>query len=179
MIFRQVKGARRRPWWVALLVAMIWLGWKQDQMKVAINHYLSTGDQLGWWGAEPSAAQRAAQWEVVSPASFKWNWVHSASRQEMSALKWGFSAAVLLLFLLLDVAFLKSWGVSHRWPLLMSMYALSLIPMAGLAFSEEGAPWYTLGRACLGFLQSPLPSAMVVALPWFVKREKTGESRRA
>lgn len=179
MIFRQVNGARRRPWWVALLVAMIWLGWKQDQMKVAINQYLSTGDQLGWWDAEPSATQRAAQWEVVSPVSFKWNWVHSASRQEMSALKWGFSAAVLFLFLLLDVAFLKSWGVSHRWPLLMSMYALSLIPMAGLAFSEEGAPWYTLGRACLGFLQSPLPSAMVVALPWFVKREKTVESRHA
>ena len=98
---------------MALLVAMIWLGWKQDQMKVAINHYLSTGDQLGWWGAEPSAAQRAAQWEVVSPASFKWNWVHSASRQEMSALKWGFSAAVLLLFLLLDVAFLKSLSLIH------------------------------------------------------------------
>ena len=162
---------------MALLVAMIWLGWKQDQMKVEINHYISTGDQLGWWGAEPSAPTRAAQWEVVSQASF--NWIHSASRQQMSALKWGFSAAVLFLFLLLDVAFLKAWGVAHRWPMLLSMYALSLIPMTGLALSEEGAPWYTLGRACLGFLQSPLPSAMVVALPWFVNRGETDESHYA
>ena len=177
MIVRQVKGKRRRPWWVVLLVAMIWLGWKQDQMKIAINHYISTGDELGWWDSEPSTTSRVAQWEVVSPTPF--NWIHSTSRQQMSALKWGFSAAVLFLFLLLDVAFLRSWGVAHRWPLLLSMYALSLIPLAGLALSDEGAPWYTLGRACLGFLQSPLPSAMVVALPWFVNRGETDESHDA
>jgi hypothetical protein len=46
-----------------------------------------------------------------------------------------------------------------------------------LAFSQEGAPWYTMGRACLGFLQSPFPSVMVVALPHFINRGAADESR--
>ena len=80
------------------------------------------------------------------------------------------SAAILLIFFVLDVLFLRAMGVAERVPWLVLIYLTAGIPMVGLGFSSPGEPWYALARDMLGFLQSPLPSVMVVLVPWFLAR---------
>ena len=71
---------------------------------------------------------------------------------------------------MLDVLFLRATGVAERVPWLFLIYVTAGIPMVGLGFSSPGEPWYALARDMLGFLQSPLPSVMVVLVPWFLER---------
>ena len=78
---------------------------------------------------------------------------------------------------MLDVLFLRATGVAERVPWLVVIYVTAGIPMAGLEFSSPGDAWYVLARDLLGFLQSPLPSVMVVLVPCFLDRMASSRPR--
>ena len=75
-----------------------------------------------------------------------------------------------MIFFVLDVMFLRAMRAGERVPWLVLIYAVVGVPMVGLAFSSPGEAWYALARDMLGFLQSPLPSMMVVLIPSFLSR---------
>ena len=165
-----------RPWWMLVLLVMLGFGLLQEQSKIKVNHYLKVGDEAGFWEDEPSG--RAAWWGVHAPVGRHnfyvsretWSFFHGLSRGELVAFKWLLSGSILLVFFALDVLFLRTTGVGHRVPWLVLIYLVTSVPMVGLALSSPGQPWYALARNMLGFLQSPLPSVMVLVVPWFLAR---------
>ena len=166
----------RRPWWLVVLGAMLGFGLLQEQSKIKVNHYLRVGDAERFW--EDDVETRTAWWEAHAPigrhnfyvSRATWPLFHGLTRTQLVAFKWGFSAAILLIFFALDVLFLRATHVGERVPWLVLIYATSSVPMVGLAFSSPGEVWYALARDMLGFLQSPLPSLMVVLIPSFLNR---------
>ena len=82
----------------------------------------------------------------------------------------GLSAAILIIFFVLDVFFARGGRHGARSMARHDLHVTASIPMVGLGFSTPGEPWYALARDMLGFLQSPLPSVMVVLVPWFLQR---------
>ena len=166
----------RKPWWLVVLGAMLGFGLLQEQSKIKVNHYLRVGDVQQFW--DDDAPTRATWWDAHAPVGrhnfyvsrATWPLFHGLSRAQLVAFKWGLSAAILLLFFVLDVLFLRATGVPERVPWLVLIYVTAGIPMVGLGFSSSGEPWYALARDMLGFLQSPLPSVMVVLVPWFLAR---------
>lgn len=165
----------RRPWWLLVLLAMLGFGLLQEQSKIKVNHYLKVGDEAQFW--QNDAGSRLAWWTVHAPVGrhnfyvsrSTWNVFHGLDRGELIAFKWGLSAVILVVFFMLDVLFLRTAGVPDRVPWLLLIYVTSGVPMVGLALSSPGWPWYALARDMLGFLQSPLPSLMVVAIPWMLQ----------
>ena len=166
----------RRPWWLVVLGAMLGFGLLQEQSKSKVNHYLRVGDAQQFW--DDDAPTRTTWWDVHAPVGRQnfyvsratWPLFHGLTRMQLVAFKWGLSAAILLIFFVLDVLFLRAMGVPERVPWLVLIYFTAGIPMVGLGFSTPGEPWYALARDMLGFLQSPLPSVMVVLVPWFLAR---------
>ena len=166
----------RRPWWLVVLGAMLGFGLLQEQSKIKVNHYLRVGDAERFW--EDDAETRTAWWEGHAPVGRHnfyvsrdtWPLFHGLTRTQLVAFKWGLSAAILLIFFALDVLFLRATHVGERVPWLVLIYATAGVPMVGLAFSSPGEAWYALARDMLGFLQSPLPSLMVVLIPSFLNR---------
>ena len=169
-----------RPWWLVVLGVMLGFGLLQEQAKIKVNHYLRVGDEakqdMSFWRMDES--ERAEWWSLNSPvgrhnfyvSQDTWPWFHGMDRFELVAFKWGLSAVILLVFFGFDVLFLRAMGVPERMPWLLLIYGACSLPMLGLAMSEPGRPWYALAREFLGFLQSPLPSLMVVAMPWMLAR---------
>ena len=165
-----------RPWWALVLLAMLGFGLLQEQSKIKVNHYLKVGDEAGFW--EDESSMREAWWTSHAPVGRHnfyvsrdtWPFFHGLSRGELVAFKWALSGAILLIFFVLDVLFLRTTGVGDRVPWLVLIYLVASVPMVGLAFSRPGEPWYALARDMLGFLQSPLPSVMVLTIPWFLDR---------
>jgi len=86
----------------------------------------------------------------------------------------------VLCFFALDALFLRAAGVGERWKLLMLIYAASGVVTAlfwlldGQAGETEAG--YNVAREVLGFLQSPLPSLMLVLLPWLRERALAGQA---
>jgi len=166
----------RKPWWLVVLGAMLGFGFLQEQSKIKVNHYLRVGDAQQFWNDD--APTRATWWDAHAPAGRHnfyvsrdtWPFFHGLTRAQLVAFKWGLSAAILLIFFVLDVLFLRATGVPERVPWLVLIYITAGIPMVGLGLSTPGEPWYALARDMLGFLQSPLPSVMVVLVPWFLSR---------
>ena len=172
----QPNGSWRMPWWVVVLVAMLGFGFLQEQAKIKVNHYLRVGDAQQFW--DNDALARTTWWDAHAPlgrhnfyvSRATWPLFHGLTRAQLLAFKWGLSAAILIIFFVLDVFFLRAAGVTERVPWLVMIYVTASIPMVGLGFSTPGEPWYALARDMLGFLQSPLPSVMVVLVPWFLQR---------
>ncbi len=77
-------------------------------------------------------------------------------------------------FFALDALFLRAAGVGDRWKLLLMMYAASggVVALFWVVDGRGGAeaPGYNVAREVLGFLQSPMPSLMLVLLPWLRDR---------
>ena len=98
----------------------------------------------------------------------------------MVRAKWGLMVAIVLGFFVLDALFLRAAGVGERWRLLMLIYAASGLVTAvfwaldGQAGQSEAG--YNVAREVLGFLQSPLPSLMLVLLPWLRNRALLGQA---
>ena len=166
----------RKPLWLVVLGAMLGFGLLQEKSKIKVNHYLRVGDVQQFW--DDDAPTRTTWWDAHAPVGrhnfyvsrATWPLFHGLSRAQLVAFKWGLSAAILLLFFVLDVLFLRATGVPERVPWLVLIYVTAGIPMVGLGFSSPGELWYALARDMLGFLQSPLPSVMVVLVPWFLAR---------
>lgn len=166
----------RRPWWLAVLLAMLAFGLVQEQAKIKVNHYLQVADDEQLW--DEDAETRQAWWEKKAPVDRHnfyvsrdtWPMFHGFARAQLVRFKWALSAVILLAFLGLDVLLLRATGVAERMPWLFLIYASAGFPMLGLAFSTPGEGWYAFARTMLGFLQSPLPSVMVVLVPWFLER---------
>ena len=166
----------RKPWWFMVLLTMLGFGLIQEQSKIKVNHYLQVGDSEQFWNQE--AHLRKMWWEQSAPlgrynfyvSRDTWGVFHYFDRSQIIQFKWGFSAAIMLIFFALDVLFLRATGVSHRVPWLVLIYVTAGVPMVGLGCSVPGESWYALARDMLGFLQSPLPSVFVVLVPWLLSR---------
>ena len=138
----------RRPWWLVVLGAMLGFGLLQEQSKIKVNHYLRVGDAQQFW--DDDAPTRTTWWDTHAPVGrhnfyvsrATWPFFHSLTRSQLVAFKWGLSAAILLLFFVLDVLFLRATGVPERVPWLVLIYFTAGIPMVGLGFSTPGEPWY-------------------------------------
>ena len=182
----------RRPWWVVVLLGMILFGYIQEDAKVKLNHYIAIGEQFTdfyEYGREECEGEaqcmyekRKAWWDDYSPlcrASASPNRetfsvFHWWGAQEMLRAKWVLMVLIVLGFFLLDALFLKASGVGDRWRLLLMVYATSgLVVAAFYLFDGRGGAeeaGYNVAREVLGFLQSPLPSLMLVVMPWLRDR---------
>ena len=159
-----------RPWWLPVLLAMLAFGLLQEQSKVKVNHYLNVGDEAGFW--EDESTEREAWWNGNAPVGrhkmcqspdgpFSWS-----VTGELVAFKWILSGVILLIFFALDVLFLRTTGAKRQVPWLVLIYFVVSVPMMGLVLSTPGRHGM-LWPDMLGFLQSPLPSVMVLTIPWF------------
>ena len=92
----------------------------------------------------------------------------------MLRAKWGLMVAIVPSFFVLDALFLRAVGVGDRWRILLLIYGVSGLVVAVFWFLDgrSGAvdPGYNVAREVLGFLQSPMPSLMLVLLPWLRDR---------
>ncbi len=155
---------------------MLAFGLLQEQFKIKVNHYMQVADAEQLWDKAPVA--RAKWWQASAPVGRHnfyvsrdtWSLFHRFSRAQLVRFKWALSAGIILAFFGLDVLFLRTTKVANRLPWLLLIYATAGVPMLGLAFSTPGQAWYAFARNMLGFLQSPLPSVMVVLVPWFIER---------
>jgi len=166
----------RNPRWMVVVAVMLVLGYIQEQAKIDINHYLTVGDEQAFW--HESAEARASWWTQSAPENVHdfyiskdtWDVFHSLNKSQLIELKWGFSALILMVFFGLDVLLLMVVGLSCRIPWLMAFYMAAGIPMVGFLWAIPGDVMYTLAHDMLAFLQSPLPSLLIVLVPWFFNR---------
>lgn len=187
-----------RPWWILVLASMLGFGYVQEDSKIKLNHYLSVGDRyldfydFGHeeceWERVCMMKKRKRWWDAYAPSCRTnsaytrdtFEVFHGWGRTEMVRAKWGLMAAIVLCFFVLDALFLRAAGVGERWKLLMLIYAASGVVTAlfwlldGQAGETEAG--YNVAREVLGFLQSPLPSLMLVLLPWLRDRALAGQS---
>ena len=97
----------------------------------------------------------------------------------MTRAKWVLMAAIVLCFFSLDALFLRAAGVADRWKELLLIYVSAGLLTAGFWFVDgqagAGEAGYNVAREVLGFLQSPMPSLMLVLLPWLRERALAGQ----
>ena len=181
-----------------MLLAMIGFGYVQEDAKIKLNHYMKVGGRyLDFydygheecnWEAACMLEKRKEWWDGYAPfcrtsGSYSrdtFEVFHRWGRVEMVRAKWGLMVAIVLGFFVLDALFLRAAGVGERWRLLMLIYAASGLVTAvfwaldGQAGQSEAG--YNVAREVLGFLQSPLPSLMLVLLPWLRNRALLGQA---
>jgi hypothetical protein len=187
----------KRPWWLLVLLAMIGFGYIQEDAKIKLNHYMKVGDRYSDfydyghvecnWEASCMLEKRKEWWDGYAPfcrtsisySRDTFEVFHRLGRVEMARAKWGLMVAIVLGFFVLDAMFLRAAGVGERWKLLMLIYGASGLVTAvfwaldGQAGQNEAG--YNVAREVLGFLQSPLPSLMLVLLPWLRNRALEGQ----
>lgn len=186
------KIGRSRPWWLLVLIAMVGFGYVQEDTKIKLNHYIAMGDRFVdfydfgheacEWEEACMAEKRKEWWEDYAPmcrtnAAYTrdtFEVFHHWDGEQMLRAKWGLMVAIVLGFFVLDALFLRAVGVADRWKLLLLIYAASGLVVA-LFWALDGRggaedPGYNVAREVLGFLQSPLPSLMLVLLPWLRDR---------
>jgi len=175
---------------------MVVFGYIQEDVKIKLNHYAQVGDHyLDFysyqhlecdWEPECMYESRKDWWDRFAPMSRTSFYVtrdtfdvfHRMGPGELKRLKWGLMVAIVLGFFVLDAMFLRAAGVGERWKLLMLIYGASGLVTAvfwaldGQAGQNEAG--YNVAREVLGFLQSPLPSLMLVLLPWLRNRALEG-----
>ena len=188
----------KRPWWLLVLLAMIGFGYVQEDAKIKLNHYMKVGDRYSDfydygheecnWEVACMLEKRKEWWDGYAPfcrtsisySRDTFEVFHRWGRVEMVRAKWGLMVAIVLGFFVLDALFLRAAGVGERWRLLMLIYAASGLVTAvfwaldGQAGQSEAG--YNVAREVLGFLQSPLPSLMLVLLPWLRNRALLGQA---
>ncbi len=189
----------RKPWWALVLAAMVGFGYVQEDAKVKLNHYIAIGEQFtdfydfgleecqgdascmyakrkGWWDDYSPLCRSSASYNRETFTLFHW-W----GAEQMARAKWGLMVAIVLGFFMLDALFLRAAGVGERWRLLLLVYLASgLVVTAFYVFDGRGGaddPGYNVAREVLGFLQSPLPSLMLVLLPWLRDRALQGKAQ--
>jgi len=178
----------RRPWWALVLVAMIGFGYVQEDTKVKLNHYMEVGDRYAdfydygfeecAWDADCMKMKRQEWWDGYAPlcrTNFAYSRdtfdvFHGWNGEEMLRAKWGLMAVIVLCFFAMDALFLRAAGVGDRWRILLLIYGAAglVVAVFWLVDGRGGAedPGYNVAREVLGFLQSPMPSLMLVLLPW-------------
>jgi MFS superfamily sulfate permease-like transporter len=85
-------------------------------------------------------------------------------------LKWLLGAGILALFFTLDALFLRVTGNGDLRTALLGVYAFVGTLMLVIAALAPGSAGYDVARELLGFLQSPLPSFMLVFVRWMLAR---------
>ena len=182
----------RRPWWALVLAGMLAFGYVQEDTKVKLNHYMAVGDKYSDfydfghedcnWDAKCMVIKRKEWWDNYAPlcrtnAAFTrdtFEVFHTWGREEMSRAKWGLMALIVMGFFVLDALFLRAAGVGERWKVLLIIYGAAglVVSVFWLLDGQGGAedPGYNVAREVLGFLQSPMPSLMLVLLPWLRNR---------
>lgn len=169
----------RKPWWLAVMATMLVVGFYQELAKIQLNDYLQTlaenpqldamtaEDRAQFW--EASVAPRVVNYyEIHEP----WPLFHHASLKTLRALKWALAVGIVALFFSLDALFLR---VAAAWDLrgsLVVVYAMAGVVMALFAVMAPGEAGYAVARELLGFLQSPLPSFMLVFIRWLAARSR-------
>lgn len=174
---RQPLLPLRRPWWVLVIGAMLVFGFYQELAKLHLNDYLSTlADHPKLDDASP--AERAAFWAQSVPPRIvnyyeitePWPVFHHMSFTTLRLLKWLLGAGILALFFTLDALFLRVTGNGDLRTALLGVYAFVGTLMLVIAALAPGSAGYDVARELLGFLQSPLPSFMLVFVRWMLAR---------
>ena len=169
-------------------MCMVVFGYVQEDVKIKLNHYMAVGERYSDfytykyeqcdWDAQCMYEARKDRWDryaLMSKTSFyvsrdTFDVFHHWRREEMLRAKWGLMVTIVLCFFALDALFLRAAGVGDRWKILMLIYAVSALVIVlfwsldGQSGSED--PGYNVAREVLGFLQSPLPSLMLIVMPW-------------
>jgi hypothetical protein len=175
----------RKPWWLLVVAAMILAGYGQTWGKSQLNCYMQAlreNPQLN--AMEPE--QRALFWMKNTPRltvmkvdyyenQNPWPLLHHASFKTLWIVKWTLALGIVVLFFSLDALFLK---VADAWHLRAALATIYLIvcAMMGLFLSlapgefAPGEGGYDVATELLGFLQSPLPSFMLVFVRWLHAR---------
>jgi len=167
----------RRPWWLAIIAAMLVFGFYQELVKINLNDYIKTLEahpELESWNPQ----ERAAFWEnQIEPRIVQyyeihtpWSAFHSMDMTELLALKWSMAVLIIVVFFSMDALFLRA---SDAWSLrtgLLAIYLFVGLVMLLFAAFAPGDGGYSVARELLGFLQSPLPSFMLVFMRWIYLR---------
>ena len=163
----------RRPFWMLVLIAMLGFGFLLEGAKIHINDYLAALEAHPEWVPLPPEA-RAEAWkahvpprvvnyyEITAPAEV----FHRLDPPALWILKWTLAVVGLVLFFLLDALFLRVTGAWNVRSALLALYALVGLLMAAFAAFAPGDAGYAVARELLGFLQSPLPSLLLVFFHW-------------
>ena len=167
----------RRPFWILVLMGMLVFGFYQERAKVQLNHYthvlqenpgvaeMSAEFRQKWWDVNPQP--KRVHYYVIEST---WNGFHRYSLSELVRIKWALSIGILLVFFALDALFLRTTGHFERWPWLIIMYAIAATIMAGFLMLVPGKAGYSVAHEFLAFLQSPLPSLLIVLVPSLFER---------
>ena len=186
----------RRPWWAFILCGMVVFGYVQEDVKIKLNHYMAVGDFYSdfytykyeecEWDPECIYKARRDWWNRAAPKSRNNFYVsrdtfdvfHRWDREQMLRAKWVLMVLIVGGFFLFDALFLRTAGVGERWKLLFVIYAASgLVVLTFYLLDGRGGPeehGYNVAREVLGFLQSPMPSMLLVLLPWLRERALEG-----
>ena len=172
----------KRPAWVLVLLAMLVFGFYQQFAKVHLNHYSQTLSMYPEMDAA-DADTRAAWWnELNHPRRVHyyilngtWEEFHRMTIRELTVGKWLLSAGILLVFFLLDGLFLQTTGHIKRWPWLVVLYLLAGFVMLVFSLGIRGTIGYSVVHEFLSFLQSPLPSLIIVLVPTLFERMREME----
>jgi len=152
-----------------ILIAMLVFGYFQEYAKVTLNEYRSFADSYsGFYDSTPK--ERSA---IYNSASIPFS-IHSFSKSDLAITKGVLSVFILLVFFMLDAFFVKVTSRPESpsvLPWLILLYIVVSIPMSIFFFlsPNQASPSYAVSRELLGFLQSPLPSLMIVYIPKFLK----------
>lgn len=173
----------KRPAWIAVLLGMLVFGFYQELAKVNLNHYIETLQRHPELEAL-GAADRAVVWDDVSPPirlqyyviRGTWGGFHSLTMSQLNLLKWALSLLILLIFFVFDGLFLKTTGHFQRWPWLVVIYAMAGCVMAIFMVAIPGKSGYSVSHEFLAFLQSPLPSFLIVLVPSLLERMRQKET---
>ena len=174
---------RRRPLWIVVLAGMLVFGFYQERAKVQLNHYVYVLQENP--GVAEMSAELREKWFDVNPQPKRihyyvmertWNGFHRYSLPQLARMKWALSIAILLVFFALDALFLRTTGHFERWPWLIVMYAIAGTIMAAFLVLVPGKAGYSVAHEFLAFLQSPLPSLLIVLVPSLFERMRTDGS---
>ena len=168
---------RKRPLWLLILGHMLVIGFHQERAKIQLNHYMEVMRQnpvlqelpqdarAAWWEANPQP--KRIHYYIMEST---WDGFHRYSLRELGWMKWGLSSLILIVFFGLDALFLRTTGHIERWPWLIVMYGLAGAIMAVFIALIPGKSGYSVAHEFLAFLQSPLPSLLIVLVPSLLER---------
>jgi len=173
----------KRPTWIVVLLGMLVFGFYQELAKVHLNHYIETLERNPEI-VDLESSSRAMAWKQLNqPKRLQyyvirgtWDGFHAFSLTELNALKWAMSLLILLVFFVFDGLFLKTTGHFHRWPWLVVIYGMAGLIMGVFMIAVRGKAGYSVSHEFLAFLQSPLPSFLIVLVPSLLERMRQKEA---
>ena len=172
---------RKRPWWALVILVMLTFGYYQALLKLALNQYLMVlieHPELKAMNPEG----RATSWSEYVPPKVEngyefhepWELFHHIPFHVLWVGKWILAFSIVGVFFSLDAWFLR---VTGRWMLrgaLLGVYGFVGFIMTIFLFLMPGQGGYDVASQLLMFLQSPLPSFMLVFVHWMQKRTHEG-----